>query len=391
MRKRVGLESRRRAGCTLPLMMAAFVLALPAAAGASTSTDRYIVVLENEVDRPAVVASEHGSRYEAQVGDVYRHALNGYVARVEDSEVHELRSDPQVAYVERDTTVRVAAVQADPPWGLDRIDQETLPLDESFNYANTGAGVRTYVVDTGIRFGHSEFGGRAVSGYDAVDGDRARDCHGHGTHVAGTAGGATYGVAKQTTLVGVRVLDCRGRGSASGVVAGVDWVTAKHQEEPAVANLSLSGRANSAIDRAVRRSIADGIVFTVAAGNAPELQPAQDACGLSPGRLGRAITVSATTATDQRAGWANFGSCVDWFAPGDDITSAWHASNTATATISGTSMAAPHTAGVAALYLEDHPDATPAEVRAALYTATGKHVVTGALSPNDHLLFSGGL
>jgi subtilisin family serine protease len=220
--------------------------------------------------------------------------------------------------------------------------------------------VKAYVIDTGIRFSHTQFGGRAVTGYDAIDGGSADDCNGHGTHVAGTIGGSTYGVAKSVQLVGVRVLNCSGSGSTSGVIAGVDWVTGNHAAgQAAVANMSLGGGASSALDSAVQRSINDGVSYAVAAGNGDFLGRQQNACNYSPARVAAAMTISATDSSDRKASWANYGSCVDWFAPGVSITSAWHSSITATRTISGTSMATPHTAGVAALYLQSNPSASP--------------------------------
>jgi subtilisin family serine protease len=274
-------------------------------------------------------------------------------------------------------------------WGLDRIDQRNRPLSGTFTYTNTGAGVKAYVIDTGIRFSHSQFGGRAVSGYDAVDGGSADDCHGHGTHVSGTIGGSTYGVAKGVELVGVRVLNCSGSGSTSGVIAGVDWVTGNHAAgQPAVANMSLGGSVSTALDSAVQRSINDGVSYAIAAGNGNILGFAQNACNTSPARVGAAMTISATDSSDRKASWANYGSCVDWFAPGVSITSAWYTSDTATNTISGTSMASPHTAGVAALYLQSDPDASPATVRTALYNNTTKGIVTSSSTANNHLLFT---
>jgi subtilisin family serine protease len=279
--------------------------------------------------------------------------------------------------------------QTDATWGLDRIDQRARTLTTTFNYTNTGTGVKAYIIDTGIRFNHAEFGGRVTSGFDAVDDGSADDCNGHGTHVAGTVGGTTYGVAKGVDLVAVRVLNCSGSGTWSGVIAGIDWVTGNHSEgTPAVANLSLGGGANSSVDQAVRNMIADGVATAVAAGNGNQGGRAQDACKYSPARVTDAMTIGATTRTDTKARWSNYGNCVDWFAPGVDITSAWHTSATATNTISGTSMATPHTAGVAALYLEANPGASAASVRNALYSNTTKSIVGSSNTANNHLLFS---
>ena len=379
----VGESGRTR--LALVALVALICLSLPTVATAAPADDRFVVVLKDGVTHPGEVSREHGRRYEAQVSFVYRHALAGYSARVPGRELGALRADRRVAFVEQDRRVEASAVQAAPPWGLDRIDQRLRPLDGTFSYTSTGTGVNAYIVDTGIRFGHTDFDGRAVNGYDAVDpGTPAEDCNGHGTHVAGTTGGEAYGVAKDATLVAVRVLDCAGSGSYSGVIAGIDWVTADHDPgEPAVANMSLGGPASSALDTAVRGSIADGVSYTVAAGN-----DSRNACNFSPARISEAITVSATNGSDAKPSWANYGSCVDFFAPGASIRSAWHTSDTATNTISGTSMAAPHAAGVAALYLERNPGALPQTVRDALYAKTTKGVVSRSKTTNNHLLFT---
>jgi subtilisin family serine protease len=296
-----------------------------------------------------------------------------------------------------DGEVRAFTTQANATGGLDRIDQRTLPLSTTFTYTNDGADydasgndVKAYIIDTGIRYDHVDFGGRAIRGTDAVTpGGTAADCNGHGTHVAGTVGGSTYGVAKGVTLVAVRVLNCIGAGSNSGVIAGIDWVTGDHQAgQPAVANMSLGGGANDALDAAVRNSIADGVSYAVAAGNGNLLGLPQDACGKSPARVTEAMTVSATNSGDRRAFWANYGGCVDWFAPGVGITSDWNSSPTATNTISGTSMASPHTTGVAALYLESNPTASPAQVAAALDAKTTKGIVGSSRSAKSNLLFT---
>src|SRR5215210_2528935 len=356
---------------------------------ASAAKQRYIVVLSDSVAQPGAVADQQARRIGAPVGSVFRHALKGYVATLTASQVAALRSDARVDFIEPDGIVEASATQSGAPWGLDRIDQRNRPLSGTFTYNATGAGVTAYIIDTGIRFGHSEFGGRAASGYDAVDGGSADDCNGHGTHVAGTVGGSTYGVAKSVSLVAVRVLNCSGSGTTSGVIAGIDWVTATHQAgDPAVANMSLGGGASTALDNAVRNSIADGVSYAIAAGNGNFIGIAQDACKYSPARVAEAMTIGATDSSDRKASWSNYGNCVDWFAPGVSITSSWYTSDTATNTISGTSMATPHTAGVAAQYLQTNPGASPGAVRTALFDLSTKSIVTSSKTTNNHLLFT---
>ena len=361
-----------------------------AGAQPASGSARYIVVLKGAPNGSSQAASDQGNRYGFKTERVYKHALNGYSATLTESQVARLRSDPSVAYVEADGVVTASTTQTAPPWGLDRIDQRSLPVSGTYTYTNTGAGVKAYVIDTGIRLSHAQFGGRAITGFDAVtSGGTAADCNGHGTHVAGTIGGSTYGVAKAVTLVAVRVLGCNGSGSYSGVIAGVDWVTGNHGAgQPAVANMSLGGPTSSALDTAVRNSIADGVAYAIAAGNGNQGGAPVNACKSSPARVGEAMTISATQSNDFRASWANIGNCVDWFAPGVGILSAWYSSDSATSTISGTSMATPHTAGVAALYLQSSPGASPASVRTALYNLTTKDVVLNSKTANDHLLYT---
>jgi subtilisin family serine protease len=372
------------------LGMAVTLFAFPASAahtqGARAS---FIVTLKPSVSRAAPVAAEHAKQFGGRIEHVYEHALKGYAGVFSEGQLGALASDSRVASIERDGVVTTDATQSGATWGLDRIDQRNLPLSGSFTYANTGSGVTAYVIDTGIRFSHNEFGGRATSGYDSVDGGSADDCHGHGTHVAGTVGGSTYGVAKGVSLVAVRVLNCSGSGTTSGVIAGVDWVTGNHTgANPAVANMSLGGGASSALDTAVANSIADGVSYAIAAGNGNQAGRAQDACKSSPARVAAAMTVSATDSTDKKASWANYGSCVDLFAPGVSITSAWYTSNSATNTISGTSMATPHVAGVAALYLQGSPSASPATVRNALWSNATTGKVTSSKTTDPRLLFT---
>jgi subtilisin family serine protease len=378
----------------VPALALAFISVLFAVPASAAQSDgpraSFIVVLKPSVAKASPVAAEHASSFGGEITHVYGHALKGYAGTFAEGKLGSLLADGRVASIERDGVMTTSTTQTGATWGLDRIDQRALPLSGTFTYTNTGAGVKAYVIDTGIRLSHNEFGGRAVTGFDAVTaGGTANDCHGHGTHVAGTVGGATYGVAKGVTLVAVRVLGCNGSGTTSGVIAGVDWVTGNHAAgQPAVANMSLGGGASSALDAAVNNSIADGVSYAVAAGNGNAGGRAQDACKSSPARVAAAMTISATSSNDVKASWANYGNCVDWFAPGVGITSAWHSSNSATNTISGTSMATPHTAGVAALYLQGNASASPSTVRSALFNNTTKGVVSSSKTTNNHLLFT---
>ncbi|MEU4547848.1 S8 family peptidase [Nonomuraea dietziae] len=367
-------------------------LVIPSADAQALVPGTYIVVLKDrpEVSRAATdLTAKHGGTKFRE----YTHALRGFAVHASERQAKRLAADASVEYVQQVVVHRASDTQPNPPsWGLDRIDQRNLPLNSSYTYGPTGAGVRAYIIDTGIRPTHSDFGGRASIGFDAIgDGQNGNDCHGHGTHVAGTTGGSAHGVAKGVTLVGVRVLNCEGSGTTDQVVAGIDWVTA-NAAKPAVANMSLGGSADTVLDTAVKNSIASGISYAIAAGNGFFGLFALDACTQSPARVPEAITVSITNNTDTKPSWGNRGPCVDLFAPGYNITSAWKDSDTSTSTISGTSMSTPHVAGAAAVYLQGHPGATPQQVRDAIVNnaTTGVVKSPGSGSPN-RLLHTPGL
>src|SRR5918994_20449 len=344
----------------------------------------YIVVFKSDAvrgarearsQRPLVAdaAGELARTHGGKVKHIYQHALKGFAVQLTADQAQALAAKPNVAYVEADQAVHAIATQSPATWGLDRIDQRDLPLNNAYTYNQTGAGVHAYIIDTGVRASHQEFAGRMGNGADFVGGG-TNDCHGHGTHVAGT----TYGVAKQVTIHPVRVLNCQGSGSNSGVIAGVDWVTA-NSPSPAVANMSLGGGASSALDNAVTNSVNSGVSYVVAAGNSNT-----NACNSSPARAVAANTVGATTSSDARSSFSNYGTCLDIFAPGSIITSAWSTSDTATNTISGTSMASPHVAGAIALYLQTNPGASGSTVTQELVnnSTTGKVTSPGTGSPN---------
>ncbi|HEU5127153.1 MAG TPA: S8 family peptidase [Glycomyces sp.] len=347
-------------------------------AGSADAVDgEYIVVMESEF---AAMSGE----YDAQVVDRFD-SINGYLTEMSAAEAAKVAADDAVAFVEQNRTVSVADVQNDPPsWGLDRVDQLDLPLDDAYEYLGDGSGVTAYIVDTGILASHDEFTGRVGEGYDFVDGDAdPTDCNGHGTHVAGTVGGTNYGLAKEVTLVGVRVLDCSGNGTFAGVIDGIEWV-GDNASGPSVANMSLGGGYSAAVNAAVESAVDAGVVFAVAAGN-----ETQNACNVSPASAAAAITVGATDSGDARAYFSNFGSCVDVFAPGVGITSAWIGSDSATNTISGTSMASPHVAGAVAVYLSLNPGASTDDAADWVTGNAGSGKVSDPQGSPNLLLYTG--
>ena len=362
--------------------------------------NHYIVVLDRDAE-PAAAVGPRGRRisnnaalnardaaellpeWAGTITGRFDNAINGFSAVMTEAQAIALSQDSRVKFVEEDSIMEALATQTNPPWGLDRIGQRNLPLNQTYSYTTNGTGVNVYIIDTGIRRTHQQFAGRALVGFDAIgDGQNTNDCNGHGTHVSGTVGGSTFGVAKNVHLFAVRVLNCNGSGTTSGVIAGVDWVTTNHNF-PAVANMSLGGGASTALDNAVINSINSGVTYAIAAGNSNT-----NAANSSPARVGAAITVGATTMSDARSSFSNFGSVVDIFAPGSSILSSFNTSDTATATLSGTSMATPHVAGIAARVLQGNPGFTPAQVRNEIVnTATLNHLSGIPAGTANRLLF----
>ena len=354
---------------------------------------QYIVVLKDNAaslgneqsSRPkvAAVANEMALMHRASLVRSYDRALRGFVVKASDRALARMLADKRVEYIEEDGIVHASATQTGATWGIDRTDQRDLPLSGSYTYDTTASSVHAYIIDTGILSAHSDFGGRSTGGYTAIsDGNGTNDCNGHGTHVAGTVGGATWGIAKAVKLHPIRVLGCTGSGTNSGVIAGVDWVTSNHIK-PAVANMSLGGGASSALDTAVNNSINAGVTYAVAAGN-----DNANACNYSPARVAAALTAASSTSTDARSSFSNYGSCIDLFAPGSSIKSAWYTGTTATNTISGTSMASPHIAGVAALYLAVNPTASASQVNSAIINAATPNKISGVQGSPNLLLYS---
>lgn len=349
--------------------------------------NQYIVILNKDagpsVDFAQNIAKQHG----AKVLHSYDTVLKGFAIYLPDTAatafVEAMKKNPQVLSIENDTVMKIdATTQSNPDWGLDRIDQKALPLNSAYSYLQTGSGTTAYIVDTGILSSHQQFSGRVLSGYTAIsDGNGTSDCNGHGTHVAGTVGGSTYGVAKNVNLVPIRILGCDGSGASSNVIAGLDWIL-KNGKKPAVVNMSLGGDASTSLDSAVENLFNNGYVMVVAAGNSNT-----DACSASPARVSKALTVGATDSTDTRASYSNYGSCVDIFAPGSQINSSWIGSNTATKVLNGTSMATPHVAGVVAEMLQSTPTATPQTISTNLLNQASSNVVKNPSGSPNRLLY----
>lgn len=349
--------------------------------------NQYIVILNKDAgpsnDFAKNIAKQHGGK----VLQTYDTVLKGFAVYLPEAAgtafVEAMKKNPNVVSVENDTIMKIdATTQSNPDWGLDRIDQKALPLNSAYSYLQTGSGTTAYIVDTGILSTHQQFSGRVLSGYTAIsDGNGTTDCNGHGTHVAGTVGGSTYGVAKNVSLVPIRILGCDGSGASSNVIAGLDWIL-KNGKKPAVVNMSLGGGASTSLDSAVENLFNNGYVMVVAAGNSNT-----DACSSSPARVSKAITVAATDNTDTRASYSNYGSCVDIFAPGSQINSSWIGNNTATKILNGTSMATPHVAGVVAEMLQSTPNATPQTISTNLLNQASSNVVKNPSGSPNRLLY----
>ncbi|MEV7084361.1 S8 family peptidase [Streptomyces sp. NPDC093085] len=372
------------AGAALPAHAAPAEGTILHAGSATAVKGSYIVTLNKTAGFAAASAEGKGlvAEYGGKVARTFDGALNGYAANLTEKQAKRLAADPSVALVEQDQKVSIDATQTNAPWGLDRIDQANLPLSGTYTYPDSaGSGVTAYVIDTGVRITHTQISGRASYGYNAITGSTsANDDQGHGTHVATTIAGSTYGVAKSAKVVAVKVLDSSGSGTTAGVIAGINWVT-NNAVKPAVANMSLGGGASTSLDNAVASSIASGVTYAVAAGNEASL-----ASSYSPARVSTAITVGATTSADAKASYSNYGSAVNIFAPGSSIVAGYNTSDTATATLSGTSMATPHVAGAAAVYLAGHTSATPAAVSSALTGGATSGVLSSVGSGSPNLL-----
>jgi subtilisin family serine protease len=344
---------------------------------------QYIVEFKSDVKDPRSLAQQLVRDHGGELLFAYENAIIGFAAKIPEVAIEGLRRNPNVKIIEQDQTMEAFSVESPVTWGLDRIDQRTLPIDNSYFYDRTGAKVNAYIIDSGIRSSHSEFNGHIGNGADLTGSGTTEDCLGHGTHVSGTIGGTTYGVAKGVTLHPVRVFNCTSTTAESTVIAGMDWV-AKNAIKPAVVNMSIGGPVNQLINNAVTNLTSRGITVAVAAGN-----DSSDACQISPASASTALTVGATDNTDHKAPYSNYGACLDVFAPGTSITSAYYTNDTAIAMMSGTSMATPHVTGVVALYLQSHPTASPTEVSDAIYAFSTKGAVQDAISTNWHLLYSG--
>jgi len=349
--------------------------------------NQYIVILNKDAGLPTDFAQNIAKQHGGKILQSYDTVLKGFAIYLPDTAatafVEAMKKNPQVISVENDTVMKIdATTQSNPDWGLDRVDQKALPLNSTYSFSQTGSGTTAYIVDTGILSSHQQFSGRVQAGYTAIsDGKGTTDCNGHGTHVAGTVGGSTYGVAKNVSLVPVRILGCDGSGASSNVIAGLDWIL-KNGKKPAVVNMSLGGDASASLDSAVENLFNNGYVMVVAAGNSNT-----DACNSSPARVSKAITVAATDNTDTRASYSNYGSCVDIFAPGSQINSSWIGSNTATKVLNGTSMATPHVAGVVAEMLQSTPTATPQTISTNLVNQASSNVVKNPSGSPNRLLY----